>query len=118
MVRNDGVFFHIDFGHFLGNWKYKLGVCRERTKFVFTPEMAHVMGKRKSPRFKHFEAICLEAITAARKHGRLLENLFALMVSAGMPELVIEEDIYYLRDRLDMGGKDATKVKERKKKER
>jgi hypothetical protein len=32
----------IDFGHFLGNFKKKFGFNRERSAFVFTPEMAFV----------------------------------------------------------------------------
>jgi hypothetical protein len=35
--------FYTDFGHFLGNFKAKFGVKRERDKFVFTPEMANVL---------------------------------------------------------------------------
>jgi len=45
MVDNLGHLFHIDFGHFLGNFKTKLGMKRERAPFVFTPQMLWVMGK-------------------------------------------------------------------------
>jgi hypothetical protein len=41
--------FHIDFGHFLGNFKSKFGVRRERAKFVFTPDFAFVMGGVRQP---------------------------------------------------------------------
>jgi len=44
MLNRQGKFFHIDFGHFLGNFKSKLGVKRERAPFVFTPQFAHVLG--------------------------------------------------------------------------
>ena len=44
MCKESGHLFHIDFGHFLGNFKSKFGVSRERTAFVFTPEMSAVMG--------------------------------------------------------------------------
>lgn len=37
--------FHIDFGHFLGNWKFKLGVKRERVKFILTPDFVYAMSK-------------------------------------------------------------------------
>jgi len=47
MVTHNGHLFHIDFGHFLGNFKKKFGVNRERAAFVFTPEMAFVMGGKK-----------------------------------------------------------------------
>ena len=36
MVTKAGKLFHIDFGHFLGNFKSKMGIKRERTPFVFT----------------------------------------------------------------------------------
>ena len=36
----EGNFFHIDFGHFLGNVKCKFGYKRERDPFVLTPEIA------------------------------------------------------------------------------
>ncbi len=54
MVKKSGHLFHIDFGHFLGNFKSKYGVKRERNKFVFTPEMAEVMGGKSSPHFTTF----------------------------------------------------------------
>ena len=43
MVTTTGHFFHIDFGHFLGNVKYKHGIRREKAPFFFTADMAYVM---------------------------------------------------------------------------
>ena len=43
MITRDGHLFHIDFGHFLGNYKKKFGYQRETTPFVFTDQYAHVM---------------------------------------------------------------------------
>jgi len=103
MVTKDGHLFHIDFGHFLGNFKKKFGVNRERAAFVFTPEMAYVMGGKKyqkSPLFKKFLQLCSESFKTLRGNAITLENLFVLMVSAGMPELMKEADIFYMRDKL------------------
>tara|TARA_B100000787_G_C16087315_1_gene247269 strand:- start:146 stop:340 length:195 start_codon:yes stop_codon:yes gene_type:complete len=41
-----GHLFHIDFGHFLGNFKSKFGFKRERAPFVLTPDFAHVLGDK------------------------------------------------------------------------
>jgi len=103
MITKDGHLFHIDFGHFLGNFKTKLGIRRERAPFVFTPAMAFVMGGEnyeKSPLFKKFMGLCCDAFKALRKSADILENLFILMVNAGMPELMIEQDINYLQSKL------------------
>ena len=72
----------IDFGHFLGNFKTKFGFKRERSAFVFTPEMAFVMGGKnykKSPLFKLFKECCFKAFNVLRKHAATLENLFLLV---------------------------------------
>ena len=44
MVSANGNLFHIDFGHFLGNIKYKAGVKRDRAPFVLTPDFVYIMG--------------------------------------------------------------------------
>lgn len=63
--------------------------------------MAFVMGGRKyksSPQFKLFNDCCFRGFNILRKHSSTLENLFLLMCSAGMPELMEREDVHYLRD--------------------
>ena len=86
MVTKDGHLFHIDFGHFLGNFKSKFGVNRERAAFVFTPEMAFVMGgknfKKEKP-YKEFLRLSKAAFKTLREQAALLENCFTLMVAAG-----------------------------------
>ena len=51
MLSKQGNLFHIDFGHFLGNFKSKYGVKRERAPFVFTPDFAYVLGDKGSGDF-------------------------------------------------------------------
>lgn len=104
MLTSTGKFFHIDFGHFLGNFKKKLGVRRERAPFVFTPAMAFVLGGSNSPLFKEFEQLCCRAYNVLRKHSNLLITLFSLMLQCGIPELETDGDIVWLREKLLIGS--------------
>ena len=54
MLARSGHLFHIDFGHFLGNFKSKFGIKRETAPFVFTPDFAYVLGDRGSEGFERF----------------------------------------------------------------
>jgi phosphatidylinositol kinase/protein kinase (PI-3 family) len=105
MLTRDGRLFHIDFGHFLGNFKSKLGVKRERAPFVFTPHFSDVLDGPGSDRFKLFEvgllrvvllrrmsrsdchcfvqSYCVQAYNILRHNGNLLITLFFLMLSSG-----------------------------------
>lgn len=49
MVKKNGELFHIDFGHFLGHFKKKYGIKRERAPFVYTSEFLTVLKGNKSP---------------------------------------------------------------------
>ena len=53
-LSRKGHLFHIDFGHFLGNFKSKFGIKRERAPFVFTPDFAYVLGDKGSDDFAEF----------------------------------------------------------------
>src|SRR5690606_20239339 len=85
MVSKSGHFFHIDFGHFLGNFKSKFKIKRERSPFVFTPAMKYVIddGKKNSSLYINFIQWVSEAYNVLRLRSRLLLLLFALMTSAG-----------------------------------
>lgn len=59
MIREDGQIFHIDFGHFLGHFKKKLGISRERVPFVLTSDFLRVIAKgaeypQRSPEFDKY----------------------------------------------------------------
>lgn len=98
MLTKSGRLFHIDFGHFLGNFKTKFGIKRERAPFVFTPDFAFVLGGKGSPLYKEFVKLCCDAYNVLRKYSNLFINLFSMMLSTGIPELMKLSDIYYLRD--------------------
>jgi hypothetical protein len=46
MLTERGHLFHIDFGHFLGNYKTKFGMKRERAPFIFTPQYSDILDVR------------------------------------------------------------------------
>ncbi|XP_013393974.2 phosphatidylinositol 4,5-bisphosphate 3-kinase catalytic subunit beta isoform-like [Lingula anatina] len=101
MIKRTGQLFHIDFGHFLGNFKSKFGIKRERVPFVLTNDFVHVINK--SPHedsFKRFRKCCERAFMCLRKKGNLLVTLFTMMLSTGLPELTCMKDISYLNDTL------------------
>jgi len=98
MITKDGCLFHIDFGHFLGNYKKKFGVKRERAPFVFTPDFAYVMGGKDHENFKLFVQYCAKSYNILRASAPLFINLCAMMLSTGIPELQSIDDLEYLRE--------------------
>ncbi|KAG1707471.1 hypothetical protein DVH05_026669 [Phytophthora capsici] len=96
MISSAGRYFHIDFGHFLGHLKYSMGMARERSPFVFTKEMAYVMGGTEGKDFRLFLDISSIAYNVLRQHMHLLVSLLLLMVPADMPELTGRDDINYI----------------------
>jgi len=112
MLSKEGRMFHIDFGHFLGNYKKKFGIKRERAPFVFTPDFAYVMGGRDSKDFMKFIDICGKSYNILRSHANIFINLFAMMLSTGIPELQSVDDISYLREAFSL---DMTDVQARDK---
>eukprot|EP00004_Rigifila_ramosa_P017471 TRINITY_DN425_c0_g1_i10.p1 TRINITY_DN425_c0_g1~~TRINITY_DN425_c0_g1_i10.p1 ORF type:complete len:1044 (-),score=266.38 TRINITY_DN425_c0_g1_i10:39-3170(-) len=97
MVTKDGHLFHIDFGHFLGNFMTWNGFKRERAPFVLTPDFASVMGGKDAQHFQSFSTICCTAYNILRTHANLFIHLFSMMLSIGIPELTQPSDLNYLR---------------------
>jgi len=56
-ITKNGELFHIDFGHFLGHFKYKFGIKRERAPFVFTSEFLNVLGGDKSEKYSIYKLV-------------------------------------------------------------
>lgn len=105
MLTKRGQLFHIDYGHFLGNFKSVAGINRERSAFVLTEEMAYVMKKKaneehQSEEFKSYVKYCGQAFNLIRRVGRRFIYLFQLMIGAGMPELTSRQSIEYMREKL------------------
>lgn len=100
MLTSTGHMFHIDFGHFLGNWERFAGISRDRAPFVFTPEMCFVMGGKSSEGFERFANLCCAAFNCLRRNAELFVSLFSLMVHTGTGELQRYEDISYITEAL------------------
>lgn len=112
MVSEDGHIFHIDFGHFLGHFKKKFGINRERVPFVLTEDFLYVIAKgaenpRKSPAFQDFQKLCGRAYIILRRHANLLISLFTLMLPCGISELQSIADVDYLRKTLAVDMNEA-----------
>ena len=116
MVTRDGRFLHIDFGHFLGNFKTKFGYKRETAPFVFVPQFAVVFGGSNSnggnDMYKTFQEVCVHAYGILRKNFVLIATLFNLMISSGLPELRNRRDVTWLKDKLcpKLSSFDADKI--------
>jgi phosphatidylinositol-4,5-bisphosphate 3-kinase len=111
MIKRTGELLHIDFGHFLGNFKSKFGVRRERVPFVLTNDFLHVIMKGLESKSRHDEQerkeyfldLCERAYMVLREKADLFISLFMAMLSTGIPELRSSSDISYLQQTLDLG---------------
>ena len=79
MLTTDGHLFHIDFGHFLGNYLKFGAFKRETAPFTLTPEMAYVMGGEKGDIFSKYVEYCVTSYNIVRKHSNMLLTLFAMV---------------------------------------
>uniref|UniRef100_A0A8C2X2S2 phosphatidylinositol-4,5-bisphosphate 3-kinase n=1 Tax=Cyclopterus lumpus TaxID=8103 RepID=A0A8C2X2S2_CYCLU len=114
MIRETGQLFHIDFGHFLGNFKRKLGINRERVPFILTYDFVHVIQQGRtnnSEKFERFREYCERAYKILCRNATLFVNLFAMMKAAGLPELTSFKDIQYLKDSLALGKSEEEALK-------
>ena len=98
MIKKNGIFLHIDFGHILGNFKVKFGVKRERSVFLLTPEMANVYIFQQ--REMEFKKMCVKAFNILRHNASRLINLFFIMSSTGMTGFLGIKEIEYMKEML------------------
>jgi phosphatidylinositol-4,5-bisphosphate 3-kinase len=101
MMQPDGHFFHIDFGHFLGHFKTKLGVTRDPDVY-FSAAISKAIGKSDSKRYKSFLRLCGTAYNILRENGILLINLLLTMLGTGIPELQSVVDVQWLSNHLNL----------------
>ena len=105
MVKTNGQLFHVDYGHFLGNFKHKFGIKRERVPMILSSEFievirANLWGHDKN--FEVFRRLCEKAFLAIHRHGSLIISLLAMMISTGLPELSSEQDLNIIRSTLHL----------------
>ncbi|TNJ28073.1 Phosphatidylinositol-4,5-bisphosphate 3-kinase catalytic subunit alpha/beta/delta [Giardia muris] len=104
MLCQDGTFFHIDFGHILGNFKKKLAYEREKGPFFFIPDMAFVLKHHDYMAGTHyeesFENISADALLVLRRHAHLIIDLFRIMLHAGIPQLGRLNDLQWIQTHL------------------
>ena len=105
MLKKNGELFHIDFGHFLGHFKYKMGIKRERAPFVFTNQFKTVLDSEGSPGYEEFTKKYWEAYEILRKHSDVLVTLLRILICTDIPELK-EKDIEYLNQSLVLNYSD------------
>ena len=112
MVSRQGRMFHIDFGHILGRYKKKLGMNRERSLFVFTPQMARVLGDPGSPVYTRFLSYGARAFNELRRSSHVLITLITLLLGAGLPGVQSSADPAYLAQmlRLELTDEEAEKL--------
>ena len=99
MIKKNGELFHIDFGHFLGHFKYKMGIKRERAPFVFTRQFQSVLGGDDSDKFKEFKDKLEKGYLILRNHKEVIITLLSILLCTGIPELN-EKSLRFLENSL------------------
>ena len=105
MIKNNGELFHIDFGHFLGHFKYKFGIKRERAPFVFTRQFQNVLGDDNSELYNDFKKKLKTGYRILRKNRDFIVTLLKILLCTGIPELN-EKSLRYLEGTLSMKRSD------------
>jgi len=111
MVRKDGRFFHIDFGHFLGHFTTFAGYNRESAPFIFTPDFESAMGGPNTDCYRLFEERCVRSFNVLRKNSVILLNLLSMMMHSGLEHVQQQQDVDYLLNmlRVDLTDEQAEK---------
>ena len=99
MIKKNGELFHIDFGHFLGHFKYKMGIKRERAPFVFTRQFQSVLGGDNSESFKEFKSKLEKGYIILRNNKEVIITLLSILLCTGIPELN-EKSLRFLENSL------------------
>ena len=110
MIKKNGELFHIDFGHFLGHFKYKMGIKRERAPFVFTRQFQTVLGGDNSEMFDKFKSKLKKGYIILRNNKEVIITLLRMLLITGIPELS-EKSLRFLEKSLVLNLKDDKALK-------
>uniref|UniRef100_A0A914YQH8 PI3K/PI4K catalytic domain-containing protein n=1 Tax=Panagrolaimus superbus TaxID=310955 RepID=A0A914YQH8_9BILA len=105
MLAKDGRIFHIDFGHFLGHTKRKLGINRERTEFILTEHFLYIISRgkgnfRDTYEYTSFREACAQGFMVLFHNARFFIVLFRMMQCMGLPELSKQEHVDFIKHSL------------------
>ena len=109
MIKKNGELFHIDFGHFLGHFKYKMGIKRERAPFVFTRQFQSVLGGDSSEKFAEFKSKLEKGYLILRNNKEVIITLLNILLCTGIPELN-EKSMKYLEKSLFLKNNDKEAI--------
>ena len=109
MLKKNGELFHIDFGHFLGHFKYKMGIKRERAPFVFTRQFQSVLGGDSSEKFAEFKSKLEKGYLILRNNKEVIITLLNILLCTGIPELN-EKSMKYLEKSLFLKNNDKEAI--------
>ena len=109
MIKKNGELFHIDFGHFLGHFKYKMGIKRERAPFVFTRQFQNVLGGDDSKKFLEFKSYLEKGYLILRNNKEVIITLLSILLCTGIPELN-EKSLRFLENSLALKKDDKEAV--------
>ena len=84
LIQADCHYLHIDFGHFLGNFKTKLGYQRENAPYHFSPACTTVIGDVNSEMFTNYRELCGKPLNILRHNSKLLVTRLLLMLGTGI----------------------------------
>uniref|UniRef100_A0A7E4W115 Phosphatidylinositol-4-phosphate 3-kinase n=1 Tax=Panagrellus redivivus TaxID=6233 RepID=A0A7E4W115_PANRE len=82
LVSKHGHFFHIDFGKYMGDYQYAMGINRDRVPFVLTGDMVFAINrgnKYNTERFQIFYDYCCKAYNLLRRNCGSLLNIIKFM---------------------------------------